>query len=497
MIERDGKFMSQRRQSSPFHAIHKRSTWRWVSAVAAVGVVAALVSLAWPGRRVAPRNQPAPTFMTFGEAGGRIPDELQDDKSADPAARWSVWVARQDAQVRSRVAKGEEDSLANFLLYGTSFTGQPRITDDYRATLVRNLGGEEAADREVTAVITARAIDLARALAEPREDERLLTMAEVAGRAVRGTRTHEDQLQLAQYLFDNLVRFLDENRAYATEVTAAQARGSATVPEPLSTLYRTRGLSGDTSLVVEYALERALRDVKAAGHLAPDSVRVAGVIGAGLDLIDKQGGYDLYPPQTTQPFVVMDTLVDLGLADANDFRMFTFDISARINGHLERAVHSAREGRAYVLHLVRDDAWGWDPEAVRFWESCGGRVGTVADSAPVAHLAGVASRSIHVRPEWVARLHPIDLNIVCQRLALPDHERFDLLVATNVLCYYDPLQQSLALLNAESMLRPGGILLSTEALPDVEDSAMRRVGSTSVPTSRSGTCVIHWYRRGR
>lgn len=463
--------------------------------VAAVGAVAMLTLLSQTIRHVWPGKQPAPTFITFQDARGRVPDELKGFAREEVAAGWPVWIAAQDANARSRVAKGDEDSLANFLLYGTSFTTQPRITDDYRASLVRKLGDEAAADRELSEVMKARAIDLARALASPGDDERRLTMREIATRAARDTRTPEEQMRLAQYLFDNLARFLNENRAFAMEAAAAKAMNPSA--NPLSTLYRTRGLSGDTSILVEHAVERALKDIDEAALLPPGSVRVAGVVGPGMDLIDKHGGYDLHPPQTTQPWMLMDTLMHLGLANASELQVFTFDVSARINQHLSRAVRRARDHRAYVLHLVRDDAWGWTPDAVRFWAACGSRVGTAGDSTSATHPAGVASRTIQVRPEWVVRLRPVDLNIVCQRLILPDDERLDLLIATNILCYYDPFQQDLALLNAASMLRPGGILLSTEPLPESADSGMRRVGSTTVTTSSTGGFTIYWYQCSR
>jgi SAM-dependent methyltransferase len=61
----------------------------------------------------------------------------------------------------------------------------------------------------------------------------------------------------------------------------------------------------------------------------------------------------------------------------------------------------------------------------------------------------------------VASITPQDLNIVVQRVApLPDGERFDLVVATNVLVYYGGFEQALALANVSAMLRPGGIFLT-------------------------------------
>jgi chemotaxis methyl-accepting protein methylase len=84
-------------------------------------------------------------------------------------------------------------------------------------------------------------------------------------------------------------------------------------------------------------------------------------------------------------------------------------------------------------------------------------------------------RAVRVRPSVVLSIVPRDLNIVLERLgALSDGERFDLIVATNILVYYDPLEQALALANVSHMLRPGGLLLTNSAVspaPPMEGAA--------------------------
>src|SRR5438552_3007486 len=61
---------------------------------------------------------------------------------------------------------------------------------------------------------------------------------------------------------------------------------------------------------------------------------------------------------------------------------------------------------------------------------------------------------------------PRDLNIVLQRPEpLAPNERFDLIVATNILIYYDVFEQSLALSNVARMLRPGASFSRTTNPP--------------------------------
>ena len=69
-----------------------------------------------------------------------------------------------------------------------------------------------------------------------------------------------------------------------------------------------------------------------------------------------------------------------------------------------------------------------------------------------------------MRPAIVQSISPVDLNIVVERLELVPDERFDLIVATDVLVYYDVFEQALALTNAAAMLRPGGVFLTNNAV---------------------------------
>lgn len=489
-------------RSSSVDSINRSNTKRIIILGLIAGAIAAVLILPQLFRSESAAKKPTPQYISLVEVKGMIeahkdtPSELRSLSHEELVITWPAWIAQRDAQVRARVAKGEEDSLANLLLNGTSFTKIPQITDLYRADLIHQLGSEEAADRHIRDAITSRSIDLAHALSAPGEDERRLIMLDVAnGIGGSAAKTQEDQQKLAQCLFDNLVRYLNQEHAYAKKVSAVQTTTPSDVSISLANLYQTRGLSTDTSILVDYALAQALQNLHNENLLRTGSVRHVGVIGPGLDLIDKNGGYDLHPPQSTQPFILMDTLLNLNLANKEDLRMSTFDISPRVNQHLERAVKKARDNQPYIMHLVHNDSWGWSAEAVNFWEQCGSQILKGVTSLSQRNFSGVTTRTIQVHPNWPARIHPVDLNIVYQRLPLSTNEQFDLLIATNILCYYDSFEQSLSLYNAARMLRPGGILLSTEILPNFQDSNMLQTTSTPVTTSKSGGYTIFCYQR--
>jgi SAM-dependent methyltransferase len=229
---------------------------------------------------------------------------------------------------------------------------------------------------------------------------------------------------------------------------------------------------------VNFALDGAIDALRKAGALSPGARRVA-IIGPGLDFTDKAEGYDVYPVQTIQPFALIDSLVRRGLAGGSDLRLTTFDLSPRVNGHLKAAAERGRNGNAYTLQLplTRDDpAHTWEPALVDYWKSCGNAIGSETAPVAVPPAAGrVDLRAVRVRPDVVALITPIDMNIVVQRLAgLADADKFDLVVATNVLVYYDAFEQGLALANVAAMLKPGGVFLTNYLVhpsPPLERSA--------------------------
>ncbi len=172
--------------------------------------------------------------------------------------------------------------------------------------------------------------------------------------------------------------------------------------------------------------------------------------------------------------------------------MTILDISPRVLAHVDQAT---RAGKGYVVYLPRHPAWG--PALSAFWASFGNQVGT-----PVAGLrapAGLEMRSIEVRPEALARVRAADLDVVAARLALEESDRFDVVVATNVLVYYGDLEQSLALLNVAAMLRPGGLLVSNNSLPLGEGVPLAAAGYRTVVYSDRPDDGDHlvWYRLSR
>lgn len=430
-----------------------------------------------------------------------LPPELRSESPEKLESLWPSWAKSRDAEIRERLRRGDEDSVINFLLFGTSFTRQPRLTSEQLRELAGNAGStaSEEAAAKFRQLVEARIQDLISGMTVPANNERLLfarRVAEHAGIQFAGPAARK---KAAQFLYENYLRVLKEQDSYQQVLAAAHSLGDPTEEfAERSKLYKDRGLSLDTSLPPDFALEVALAAMRDRGSLAAGSVRRVGIIGPGLDFTDKQEGYDFYPTQTVQPFAVMDSLLRLGLAQAGELEVDTLDLSPRVNEHVERSRRAAVQGRGYIIQLPRDPSRGWKPELVAYWKRFGDQIGRPTTPVRVPPgLQGVVLRAVHVRPEFVRSMHALDLNIILQREEAPTEAKFDLLIATNILVYYDTFEQSLGMANVQSMLRPGGFLLTNNLLLELPSSKMKSVDYVAVEYSsrESDGDRIVWYQR--
>lgn len=434
------------------------------------------------------------------ELADLLPEELKNAPAEALPARWEQWIKKRDAEIRARLIRGDEDSLVNFLLFGTSFTRQPRVT---ARMLEAHAGGRLTREEDLPAlvgkVVEARIGDLLRGLASPGANERLIFLRRFVQQRGYTPDTPAGRRRLREYLLGNLRRVLDEQHSYEEALRAARGLGNPTEEfAARSQLYRARGLSPDTSLRPNLAVEESLRVLRERKFFAAKGIRRVAIIGPGLDFTDKQEGFDFYPQQSLQPFALMDSLIRLGLADLDSLEVVTFDISPRVTAHLAKARERARRGLGYTLQLPHDPRVRWTPEVVAYWRRFGEAIGrSVSPRRVPPEIGPLELRAVRIRPEIVRRITPYDLNVVVEHYALPPAEQFDLVVATNVFVYYDVLDQSLALANIERMIRPGGFLLSNNALLELPGLRMKSVGYTTVIYSDrpdDGDHIV-WYER--
>jgi SAM-dependent methyltransferase len=344
-------------------------------------------------------------------------------------------------------------------------------------------------------LLRARIDDFETALLAPGANERLQFARQVVERRGMNPATEAGRTTLRQYLEQR-------TSVVGSAVHSAALLDPSTALVDQLTLFKDRGLASDTAILIDYAIDRALDDIRKEGLLEPGTVRRVAIVGPGLDFADKQEGYDFYPQQTIQPFALIDSLIRLGLASRTGLQVTAFDLSPRVLQHFETARERAASGASYSLVLPRKLDQSWAPEVVRYWERFGDQIGAVAKVAPPPSSAGpVTARSVLVRPSVTLSLHPRDVNIVVQRIepAAAD-EQFDLVLATNILLYYDVFEQSLAVANVARMLRPGGLFLTNDRVFELPAGPVRAVGQTDVIYMKQAEGAqkgdrITWYQR--
>ena len=440
---------------------------------------------------VVPRGQSATTNVSYADVkpildalrANLVPPDLSGRSASEIEALWPAWVSRRNAAIRARVEAGDDDSIIHLLLFGTAFTRAPRASD-------RDLAALASSPAEGLRALRSRIDDFAAAVLAPGNNERLQFARRLIERKGIDANTDRGRMQLRRYLDER-------TQAVGGSVLSSTILDPAADLADKLTVFRNRGLSADTSLFIDLGIERALDAMKADKALASGSVQHVAIIGPGLDFTDKLGGYDFYPEQTIQPFALMDSLLRLDLAADGRVEITAFDLSPRVLRHLELARERARTGIPYSLVLPRDTDRAWTPELLEYWRRLGNWVGS--DTKPVAPPQGagrVEVRSMLVRPPVVLSVTPVDLNIVTERLDL----QFDLVIATNILLYYDVFEQSMAAVNIAKMLRPGGFLLTNNRIFELPNSPLAGVGFTdatymSLPgIGEAGDRVI-WYQR--
>lgn len=418
----------------------------------------------------------APEYVSFTAAKpvleamrSALPPELKGP-GALTAAAWDEWVQSRDRKIRIRVEEGEEITLTNLLRLGVTYTKEPRIAydslDRYGKSSLVNASAEK------------RANDLIRALQAPNAPPGMVEMRTFLETKGYSLKDPAGQKKIKTYLLANLARMRDE--------VARETRDAKTSKFQA---FKDRGLSTDSDLYPDYTIEMHLRHMMANGILKPHSLRRIGIVGPGLDFVNKNVGADFYPPQITQPFAVIDSLARLGLSDPASIEMYTFDVSPRVNIHLERARKRAAAGEAYTVQLLWSPA-RFTPEFLpgfeEFWQKLGDQIGKPVPPIPVPEGAWqIRNRALSIRPGVVMRITPVNMNVVFQTLALPADKRFDLIIGTNIFVYYNALEQSLARANLATMIKPGGYLFSNDALPGTAPTKMSDLLDTQM-TMRPG-----------
>ena len=375
------------------------------------------------------------------------------------------YLARLHREHERRVREGDLDHLVFYLLQSTRFTSEPPIEPALSAKdLVESLStvqreaflrdGQTAYSR-VPPAVQSRIASFVRALDSSDPDARLAYFRGLVGTSVPD-RAGREQAIAREYLRG--MRFLYEKEFVA--------RRPATPADAVEKLYQSRGLSTDTAVEAGFLVYIGLGVGRS---LDPGRrVRRVLIVGPGLDLAPRTALLESGPPESYQPWAVIDALISLGMANIGDLHVTAADINPRVVEHL-RGARTRAPSLRLVSGIAETGTVGFSPEYRDYFSGLGRAIGKADASAtaPAGHLGKLVS----VGPDVARTLEPAALDIVTERL---DAQPFDLVVATNILPYFDEVEVSLALGNISAMLAPGGIFLHNDmrrSLPEIAAAA--------------------------
>ena len=372
---------------------------------------------------------------------------------------FSPFVDRTRAENERRVREGDLDHLVFYLLQSTdigklapiepALSAKALVEAMDEAARSAFLGGGPAALKSIPGNaddrLTRGLVTLERDGADPRRAYfRDLVRATFPSAADRPDGVRREYLRAMRFV-------------YQKEFVAQRAARPA---DAVAELYRARGLSTDTAVEAGFVVREGLGI--AAGLDPALRIRHVLIVGPGLDLAPRTSFNQDAPPQSYQPWAVMDALLALKLSTAADLRIVGGDINPRVVRHLQRDRETPPTLR---LHgEIRDgDGVVLRPDFREYFTRLGGAIGA---PGPVRIHDGRSSKTVRVDAAAARALDSALLDIVTERL---EERSFDLIVATNILPYFDDTQLALAIANIAGMLAPGGLFLHNERRPVLGD----------------------------
>jgi hypothetical protein len=358
-------------------------------------------------------------------------------------------IAALSRDATSRVREGDMEHLIHYVLQSTHFTRLPPIEPAMSAKSFIEARKTPGFDPTTPPpAVDARFSAFLKAVDSSDRDPRLAyfraLLAETAPGSDRRMILRANYVRVATFLYD-------------------KEFGQRLRPDLVAALYRRRGLSTDTAVESGYGVHVGLGVLKA---LEPSRrIRRVLIVGPGIDLAPRTGLLEAGPPESYQPWAVIDALVSLGLSGLDDLEVVGVDINPRVVTHL-RGARQAPPVLRLITGLGETPAVAFSSDYRDYFTSLGRSVGTIrpGGQAPAGHLA----KTVTVSKKSAALLRAEPLNIVTERL---DGERFDLVIATNILPYFGQTELLLALSNISAMLSPGGVLLHNELRPSLPDDA--------------------------
>src|SRR5215471_7614250 len=255
-----------------------------LSVTALMLVIAGVWLFAYFRAKHTPEHRPIVSFANakpvLEAQAGELPPALKEPNED----KWKSWAQHEDNVVRTRLERGALDSMINLLLFGTSFTTQPRVIT------MHDFGDP---------VVQARVTDLVKAVRNPGNNERIIFFRNLIRSRGVDPGNSLGYEQTKKFVLENLRRVAQEQKTIREQVDqAGRESNQETGLSERSRVFRDRGISLDTTILSSFGIDGALRDMSERAVLPKGSITRVAVIGPGLDFTDKGFGYDFYPLQT-------------------------------------------------------------------------------------------------------------------------------------------------------------------------------------------------------
>lgn len=395
---------------------------------------------------------------------------------------FAPFVERTHTENAQRVRLGDLDHLVFYILQSRQFTRLTPIEPALSAKALVDamdekgrqayLRGESAPATAVPRAAAARIDVFVRVADLHGRDERLRYFRDLVASIYPSPPERRAGI-IKEYL--RVMRFV-----YEKEFVAQRAERPA---DAVADLYRSRGLSTDTAVEAGFVVYNGIG--MAAGVEPARQFRRVLIVGPGLDLAPRTAFLEDAPPQSYQPWAVLDALTTFLPADPGMVEIVAADINPRVVSYLRRVRDTLLELR---LSTELRDADGVTIRA-DFREYFGLLGRSIGRAAAVQTQDGHLTKTLRLAPVWTRAISAERLDIVTERL---DGKPFDLIVATNILPYFDDTQLALALANISAMTAPGGVFLHNERRPIVGDFGE----AVGLPFERSRTVTIADVRNG-
>ena len=427
------------------------------------------------GAVVALQSSTQPARITWQDVA---PFHARLAASGITAATFDAYVDRVRQENAVRVREGDLDHLIFYTLQSTHFTRRPPIEPALSAKALRENGGQ------IPAEVRGRIDDLLKAIDSSSSDARLTYF-----RALVRTSLPKGAERNAAVL--------DEYRRVMTFVYNKEFVAQRNGPAAVADLYRARGLSTDTAVEAGFVVYNGLGILKSLDPAR--QIRRVLIIGPGLDLAPRTGLIEDGPPESYQPWAVIDALVSLGLSRPGDLVVAGADINPRVVDHIAQA-KTAPPALRLVSGIAESSTVHVTDEYREYFAQLGRAIGDES-KPPALKTPGHLSKTVRIRTAVAQSLSAEELDVVTARLS---GSPFDLIIATNILPYFDDTQLVLAATNIAAMLAPDGVFMHNEPRPSFGDiteavglrfEQLRRVTIVSVAGGAPLTDVVMLHRK--